>query len=111
PTLFPTLQPANNSNQRPKLKQQQQSQHPYLRRLTTKRQVIPMDVLLSEIPRLIAHEFGGPIKAAPYPTVLKASLLFPLLLSKASRPAPLYQRLRDYHVLLKNARRKLDQHQ
>ncbi|KAF9903188.1 hypothetical protein EC991_004096 [Linnemannia zychae] len=58
-------------------------------------EVIPMDILLSEIQRLITHEFGGPTKAAPYPSVLK----------------PLYQRMQDYHVLLKNARRKLDQHQ
>ncbi|KAG0208174.1 hypothetical protein BGX33_006402 [Mortierella sp. NVP41] len=57
--------------------------------------VIPMDVMLSEIQRLVAHEFGGPNKATPYPTVLK----------------PLYQRLQDYNVLLKSARRKLDQQQ
>ncbi|KAF9328399.1 hypothetical protein BGZ91_001023 [Linnemannia elongata] len=58
-------------------------------------EAIPMDILLSEIQRLVAHDFGGPKKSAPYPTVLK----------------PIYQRLQDYHVMLKNARRKLDQHQ
>ncbi|KAF9935137.1 hypothetical protein FBU30_007516 [Linnemannia zychae] len=55
-------------------------------------EVIPMDLLLSEIQRLVTHDFTGPSKAATYPTVLK----------------PLYQRLQDYHVLLKNARRKLE---
>ncbi|KAG9071494.1 hypothetical protein KI688_005706 [Linnemannia hyalina] len=58
-------------------------------------EAIPMNILLSEIQRLVAHEFGGPNKSTSYPTVLK----------------PLYQRLQDYHVMLKNARRKLDQHQ
>ncbi|KAF9537403.1 hypothetical protein EC957_008306 [Mortierella hygrophila] len=58
-------------------------------------EAIPVDILLSEIQRLVAHEFGGPNKSASYPTVLK----------------PLYQRLQDYHIMLKNARRKLDQHQ
>ncbi|KAG0289732.1 hypothetical protein BGZ96_006764 [Linnemannia gamsii] len=58
-------------------------------------EVIPMEILLSEIQHLVAHDFGGPNKSAPYPTILK----------------PLYQRFQDYHVMLKNARRKLDQHQ
>ncbi|KAF9140180.1 hypothetical protein BGX30_006920 [Mortierella sp. GBA39] len=58
-------------------------------------EAIPMDILLREIQRLVAHEFGSPNKSTSYPTVIK----------------PLYQRLQDYHVMLKNARRKLDQHQ
>ncbi|KAF9155450.1 hypothetical protein BG015_009826 [Linnemannia schmuckeri] len=54
-----------------------------------------MDILLSEIQRLVAHDFSGPNRSAPYPAVL----------------TPLYQRLQNYHIMLKNVRRKLDQHQ
>ncbi|KAF9110629.1 hypothetical protein BGX27_006073 [Mortierella sp. AM989] len=52
--------------------------------------MIPMDLLLDEIQRLTAHEFGGPFKPALYPRVLE----------------PLYQRLYDYHVCLKSARKR-----
>ncbi|KAF8926233.1 hypothetical protein BGZ58_000085 [Dissophora ornata] len=51
---------------------------------------ITLDVLLSEIQRLTAHEFGSQWKSAPYPSVLE----------------PLYQRLCDYHVCLKSARKR-----
>ncbi|KAF9351521.1 hypothetical protein BGX26_010495 [Mortierella sp. AD094] len=34
-------------------------------------EIIPTDVLLSEIQRLTTHEFGGPFKAASYPRVLE----------------------------------------
>ncbi|KAK3819005.1 MAG: hypothetical protein J3Q66DRAFT_181056 [Benniella sp.] len=50
-----------------------------------------MDTLLGEIKRLAAHEFEGLWKPAPYPVVLE----------------PLYQRLYDYHVLLKSARKRV----
>ncbi|KAF8947296.1 hypothetical protein BGZ47_009684 [Haplosporangium gracile] len=54
-----------------------------------------MDILLGEIQHLVAHDFSGPNKSAPYPTVFK----------------PLYQRLQDCHIILKKARRKLNQPQ
>ncbi|KAF9576083.1 hypothetical protein EC968_000150 [Mortierella alpina] len=56
-----------------------------------KDQVIAPDVLLREVERLALHEFGQPGKHAPFPSILE----------------PLYQRLYDYHICLKNARKKL----
>ncbi|KAF9437000.1 hypothetical protein BGZ76_002310 [Entomortierella beljakovae] len=53
-------------------------------------EIISIDILLSEIQRLTIHEFGGAFKAVSYPKVLE----------------PLYQRLYDYHVCLKSARKK-----
>lgn len=35
-----------------------------------------MEILLSEIQRLVAHDFGGPNKSAPYPTILKVQTSF-----------------------------------
>ncbi|KAG0330300.1 hypothetical protein BGZ99_005993 [Dissophora globulifera] len=52
--------------------------------------VITLDVLLREICRLSTHDFSGPWRAASYPSVLE----------------PLYQRLSDYHVCLRSARRR-----
>ncbi|KAF9208586.1 hypothetical protein BGZ49_008339 [Haplosporangium sp. Z 27] len=51
---------------------------------------IPMDILLSDIRRLTVHDFDGQSKPVSYPTVLE----------------PLYQRLYDYHICLKSARKR-----
>ncbi|KAG0197772.1 hypothetical protein BGX28_008720 [Mortierella sp. GBA30] len=55
---------------------------------------ITLDILLNGIQRLAAHEFGSASKQAPYPAVLE----------------PLHQRLFDYHVCLKSARKKIATH-
>ncbi|KAF9580236.1 hypothetical protein BGW38_003194, partial [Lunasporangiospora selenospora] len=52
---------------------------------------VTLEVLLSELQRLTNHDFGARGKLASYPTELEA----------------LFQRMNDYHVCLKNARKKL----
>ncbi|KAF9288854.1 hypothetical protein BGZ68_010486 [Mortierella alpina] len=52
---------------------------------------ITLEELMGEIQRLVLHEFGLPGRQTPYPAILE----------------PLYQRLYDYHICLKTARKKL----